>query len=219
MLRNLVGQRCKQFFVPIRTNVFDAAAIQPIIDKSLINSITPDDERHFLKVRPPLTSQSNSLLYNERLDKFTKILMKKGEFSVARNIIEKAFFKIKLVQMEKRNKESVEENKRLIPADPLRIFLAALDNCRPLLKIVNVRKGGITYKCPVPMSDKEREFRATKLLLASCLEKDRDSRMHDALAYELIEAANNQGKSIKKKVDVHKVAEQNRAYAHYRWSQ
>ncbi len=76
--------------------------------------------------------------------------------------------------------------------DPIKIFLKAMDNCKPLLKIVNVKKGGISYKCPVPMSEKEREFRATKFIISSCLEKEKDHRMYDSLAYELIEAAQNQ---------------------------
>ena len=55
-------------FVPVRTDVYAATMIQPITNKESLNSITPDDERHFMQVRPPKTTQCNSLLYNERLE-------------------------------------------------------------------------------------------------------------------------------------------------------
>ena len=67
-----------------------------------------------------------------------------------------------------------------------------MDNCKPLLKITSISKGGISYKCPVPMSDKEREFKATKFIIESCREKDRNMKFYDVLAYELIEASKNQ---------------------------
>jgi small subunit ribosomal protein S7 len=122
----------------------------------------------------------------------------------------------------------------------VKIFLTALDNCKPLLKLEKVNKGGITYQCPMPMSEKQREFKAIKFIISSCLEKDRPMRFYDALANELLDAYEYQvniniisklfqfifllllfnsikGKSIKKKIDIHKLAEANRAYAHYRW--
>lgn len=74
----------------------------------------------------------------------------------------------------------------------MKVFIEALDNCKPLLKVVSVKKGGLSYKCPVPMSDKEREFKATKFLIGSCLEKDKIVRFYEVLAYELIEASLNQ---------------------------
>ena len=57
---------------------------------------------------------------------------------------------------------------------------------------MTVKKGGLSYKCPVPMSDKEREFKGTKFLINSCLEKDKTIRFYEVLAYELIEASLNQ---------------------------
>ena len=94
--------------------------------------------------------------------------------------------------MEKQNKELDEEKRKEIEANPFDVFLAALDNCKPLLKVIPVKKGGITYKCPVPMNEKEREFKAIQLILKSCLEKDRNTRFYDALAHELIDAQQNQ---------------------------
>ena len=94
--------------------------------------------------------------------------------------------------MEKQNKEVDEEKKKEIEANPFAVFLAALDNCKPLLKVIPVKKGGITYKCPVPMNEKEREFKSIQLILKSCLEKDRNARFYDALAHELIDAQQNQ---------------------------
>jgi small subunit ribosomal protein S7 len=93
-----------------------------------------------------------------------------------------------------------------------------LDNCKPILKLVTISRGGINYQVPVPMSEKEREFKATMLIISSVNEKDKEARFYDKLANELIDASLNQGKSIKKKVDIHKAAEANRAYAHFRWT-
>ncbi len=70
----------------------------------------------------------------------------------------------------------------------MKIFLTALDNCKPLLKLEKVNKGGITYQCPMPMSEKQREFKAIKFIISSCLEKDRPMRFYDALANELLDA-------------------------------
>jgi small subunit ribosomal protein S7 len=66
-----------------------------------------------------------------------------------------------------------------------------LENCKPLLTVVPVNKGGITYQCPVPMTEQKREFKATKFILNSCLEKDKNLRFYKALANELIDANSN----------------------------
>jgi small subunit ribosomal protein S7 len=79
-----------------------------------------------------------------------------------------------------------------IETNPMNIFLKAVDNCKPILKVISVKKSGISYQCPTPMSEKEREFKAYKLILESSLEKDRTMRFYDKLANELIEAYKNQ---------------------------
>ncbi len=141
--------------------------------------------------------------------------------------------------MERFNKEQDETKRNNIETNPLKIFLTALDNCKPLLKLEPVNRGGITYQCPMPMSERESEFRSIKFILTSANDKDRNVRFYDSLSNELLDAYqfqvknnsnfysnmqkkiyfnfNLKGKSIKKKVDLHKLAEANRAYAHYRW--
>lgn len=95
-------------------------------------------------------------------------------------------------QVEKWNKETDEKKRAEIETDPQKIFLGAVENCKPLLKLTPIKKGGITYQVPVPMTDNERRFRAVKMLIASCNEKERNMRFWDRLAIELIEAHQNQ---------------------------
>ena len=94
-------------------------------------------------------------------------------------------------QIEKFNKADKEKQKE-IETNPLKIFIDALENCKPILKLTTVKKGGISYQCPVPMSEKEREFKSAKLLISSIEEKGRDVRFWDFFAQELIDASQNQ---------------------------
>lgn len=93
--------------------------------------------------------------------------------------------------MEKYNKESDETKKAEIETNPHMIFLTALENCKPLLKMTPINKGGITYQVPVPMSEKERESKAIKMLITTANDKDRNMRFYDRLALELIDAFQN----------------------------
>ncbi len=72
MLKSFIKQTLpasiKCFVIPVRTAVYSADTINPIVQKEAINSIAPDDPRHFMQVKPPLASQSNSMFYNERLE-------------------------------------------------------------------------------------------------------------------------------------------------------
>ena len=106
---------------------------------------------------------------------------------------------MKLRQVEKYNKAEDPKEKEKIETRPLKIFLTALDNCKPLLKVVKVSKGGITYQVPTPLSEKEREFRAIKFLISSCQEKYVDAKekkipllFYERFSYELLDAFNNQ---------------------------
>nr|CAI5818136.1 unnamed protein product [Callosobruchus analis] len=81
-----------------------------------------------------------------------------------------------------------------------------------------IKRGGVKYQVPVPISEKKAQFMSMKWLIQAGQEKDKAVRFHLQLARELIDAANNTGRVIKKKHDLHKQCEANRAYAHYRWS-
>ena len=99
---------------------------------------------------------------------------------------------IKLRQIECYHTAKTPELKAQIETNPLNVFMKAMDNCKPILKMISVSKGGITYQVPVPMSEHEREFKATKLIISSVLEKEKDVRFYDKLASELIDASLNQ---------------------------
>ncbi|CAF0937893.1 unnamed protein product [Brachionus calyciflorus] len=190
--------------------------LQPIVNKSDLDTVDSEDPRHYKLIKSPDGYESNAISYNSRIHKFSKILMKNGNSYLSRSLLDQTLYSIKLKQIEKFNKTEDGNKKKEIETNPRKIFLGAMDNTKPILKVVGIVKSGISYQVPVPMSEKEREFKATKLIISSCQDKDNKSRFYDILAQELIDAFNNQGKSIKKKIDIHKLAEANRAYAHYR---
>lgn len=100
--------------------------------------------------------------------------------------------------------------------DPVEFVDRALDNVRPRLEVKSRRVGGATYQVPIEVSDE----RQTALALRWVLQYSRARKgvpMHRALAMELMEAAKNQGASVKKREDTFKMAQANRAFAHYRW--
>lgn len=100
--------------------------------------------------------------------------------------------------------------------DPLTVYKKALDNIRPVLEVKSRRVGGATYQVPIEVSGR----RATTLSLrwlVGYAQGRREKRMAERLAAEILEASQGQGASIKKKEDLHKMAEANRAFSHYRW--
>ena len=93
-------------------------------------------------------------------------------------------------QVEQFNKADKEKQKE-IETNPIKIFSQALENCKPILKLTTVSKGGINYQCPVPMTEREREFKSAKLLISSIEDKPKDMRVWDFFAQELIDASQN----------------------------
>jgi small subunit ribosomal protein S7 len=131
---------------------------------------------------------------------FTNVLMRDGKKSTAERIVYGAF--------------SIIENKTR--NDPLSMFRRALDNVRPRIEVKSRRVGGATYQVPVEV----RPERATSLAMRwiSQYAKARSGRaMSEKLADELIDAANERGESVRKKEETHRMAEANKAFAHYRW--
>ena len=139
--------------------------------------------------------------YNDILiQRFINSVMWDGKKSLARRLVYRA-----LDLMEKRLKE-----------DPLRAFRKAMDNVKPELEVKARRVGGATYQVPVEVRLDRKMSLAIRWILRYARGRS-EKTMIEKLAGELIDAYNNRGGAIKKREDTHKMAEANKAFAHYRW--
>jgi len=139
--------------------------------------------------------------YNSTLiHKFISSVMKRGKRSLAEKIIYGA----------------MENVKQKAKEDPLKMFEKAVENVRPLLETKSRRVGGATYQVPVEVPLNRSASLAVRWILRYSKERSGKSMM-DKLAAEIMDAVNNRGGAIKKREDTHKMAEANRAFAHYRW--
>jgi len=100
--------------------------------------------------------------------------------------------------------------------DPMEIFVQALENVKPLAEVKSRRVGGATYQVPVEIRPERRQALGIRWLIAYSRNRP-EKTMYQRLAAELMDAFNNTGTSVKKKEDTHKMAEANKAFAHYRW--
>jgi small subunit ribosomal protein S7 len=139
--------------------------------------------------------------YHDKLvTKFINKIMWEGKKSKAELIVYGSFDLI-----EKRSK-----------TDPLKLFRTALENIKPVIETKSRRVGGSTYQVPVEVKPDRRVSLAMRWLISFARAR-KESTMAERLAAELIDAANNRGLSVKKREDTHKMAEANKAFAHYRW--
>lgn len=106
--------------------------------------------------------------------------------------------------------------RRVKNAEPLEVFLRAIENVKPVLEVKSRRVGGANYQVPVEVRPERRASLAIRWMLQSTKSRS-EKTMHERLALELIDAFNNTGIAVKKKEDTHRMAEANRAFAHYRW--
>jgi small subunit ribosomal protein S7 len=100
--------------------------------------------------------------------------------------------------------------------DPLKLFKKAVENCKPLLEVKTRRVGGANYQVPVEVPQNRRTSLAIRWIISHARTRPEKS-MPEKLANELSDAANSRGGAVKKKDDVHRMAEANKAFAHYRW--
>jgi small subunit ribosomal protein S7 len=100
--------------------------------------------------------------------------------------------------------------------EPLEVFLKALDNVKPVIEVKSRRVGGATYQVPVEIREARREALGMRWIINAARARSGHG-MGDRLAAELLDAYNNTGTAFKKKEDTHKMAEANKAFAHYRW--
>jgi small subunit ribosomal protein S7 len=101
-------------------------------------------------------------------------------------------------------------------SDPLATFKKAMDNVRPTLEVKPKRVGGATYQVPVEVPNDRRTSLAIRWLISNARSRS-EKTMREKLAAEILDASNNRGGAIKKKEDTHRMAEANKAFAHYRW--
>ena len=135
-----------------------------------------------------------------RVTKFMNTVMKEGKKSTAEGIVYGAFDIIA-----SRTKE-----------DPLKAFEKALTNVKPKLEVKSRRVGGSTYQVPVDVRPDRSQALGMRWLVS--YSRDRGEKtMQEKLAAEIMDASNNRGNACKKREDVHKMAEANKAFAHYRW--
>ena len=134
------------------------------------------------------------------LAKFINFVMYDGKKTTAEKIIYTA-----LDQIQKKTKE-----------DPIKVFNNAVNNIRPNLEVISRRVGGATYQVPVEVKTKRSQTLALKWLLEAS-RKRKNKTMSDKIFNELMDASQRKGAAIKKREDTHRMAESNKAFAHYRW--
>jgi small subunit ribosomal protein S7 len=100
--------------------------------------------------------------------------------------------------------------------DPMEVFTQAMNNAMPLVEVRPRRVGGATYQVPMEVRPDRRQAMGMRWLIGFARKRP-GKTMEDRLAAELLDAANNQGASVKKREDTHRMAEANKAFAHYRW--
>jgi len=137
---------------------------------------------------------------DQMVSRFINIIMRDGKKSTAESIVYGAF-------------DEIESKMR---SEPLGMFRRALENIRPRVEVKSRRVGGATYQVPIEVSPN----RATSLAMRWLAQYSRSrpgKSMREKLANEIIDAANERGESVKKREDTHRMAEANKAFAHYRW--
>ena len=140
-------------------------------------------------------------VYNSTmLTKFTNAIMIDGKKSVAESLINKSFTNI--------------QSKTGEP--PLSIFTKAIENVKPLVEVRSRRVGGATYQVPVEVKNNRSQALAIRWIV-NAMRSRKEKNMIEKLSAELLDAANNKGSAIKKREDTHKMAEANKAFAHFRW--
>ncbi len=153
--------------------------------------------RHVAPHRPIIPDP----IYNDQtVTKFINNIMYDGKKTAAESIVYGAFDVIR-----ERTRE-----------EPVEVFMRALENVQPMVEVKSRRVGGSTYQVPIEVREGRRMALAMRWIIK--YSRSRSGRtMRDKLANELIEASHNRGNAVKKKEDTHRMAEANKAFAHYRW--
>ena len=155
-------------------------------------------------MRRKITNRNKALpdlkYQKEIVGKFINSVMKEGKKDTARKIVYSAF-------------ETIKEKSK---ADPVEVFENALRNAGPLMEVRSRRVGGANYQVPREVRPERKTALAFRWIIGAAAAK-KGKPMHEKLAEEIMAAANNEGEAIKKKENMHKMAESNKAFAHFAW--
>jgi small subunit ribosomal protein S7 len=149
---------------------------------------------------PERITEPDSKYNNKLVSKFINAVMRDGKKSTAESILYDAFDVI-----EKKTNEH-----------PLKVFEQAIENAKPMIEVKSRRVGGSTYQVPTEIRPSRRTALGIRWIIGFSRKRSEKS-MAIKLASEILDAANKRGASVKKKEDTHKMAEANKAFAHYRW--
>lgn len=149
---------------------------------------------------PQRVTMPDPLYENRLVSKFINAMMRDGKKSTAESLLYDAF---NIIKGKTKN-------------DPLKIFEKAVENVRPMIEVKSRRVGGSTYQVPTEIRPSRRTALGIRWIIINARSRSEKS-MPSKLAGELLDASDNKGTSIKKKEDTHKMAEANKAFAHFRW--
>jgi small subunit ribosomal protein S7 len=155
--------------------------------------------RRKLKAKPKIIP--DSVYQSEKVSKFINYLMLEGKKTTARAVIYRSF-------------DAVKDLAKV--ADPLEVFEAALKNTGPTMEVRSRRVGGANYQIPREVRPERRQFLSMKWIIDAARSK-KGKPMHMKLAEEIIAASNNEGEAVKKRDTTHRMAEANKAFAHFAW--
>ncbi|KAF6019449.1 MRPS7 [Bugula neritina] len=200
-------------------SVYNPRYVEPFTDKSkLPSSIDDFGERVFLPVKALVPSHKITHYHDPLVERFINCCMSHGERNLAKEIVAKAFERIKLIQLDKYYKAQSDFEREQIICDPLKIFHLAFANVKPVFRLLRHIKSGTIYMVPIAAKPNQAELMAFCWLRDSAKNKPKFVSFWDALARELIDASQNTGKSVRKKLDLHRQCNQNKAYAHFIWT-
>lgn len=215
----ILGVRCKGLFPP--------NYLTPVHYIDELKKLESDDKLDELKLQPILparTHMTNSLYDEPTFKHFTNMVMMWANRTLARQLMFDIFAGIKRIQL-KKYYAAPENEKASIELNALTIFKTAIQNCQPVLALVPIKKGGITYQVPSPITARKSKWMAMKWLIMAGRDKDGPFEVRvgeisfvEQMIKEILNAYNCEGRVFKRKQDLHKICENNKAYAHYRWS-
>ncbi len=154
--------------------------------------------RHIPARKPPLP---DPVYHDITMSRFVNRMMLDGKRATSQAIVHEAMAEIQ---------------KKVTDKTPVEVFHQALDNAKPMIEVKSRRVGGSTYQVPVEIKDNRREALAMRWLISAARGRSGKS-MGARLSQELLDAFNNTGTAVKKKEDTHRMADANKAFAHYRW--